>query len=198
MNLVTLDRSSLGDVRDVLCEAFADYPVMRYVLGSEGDYRQRLGVLVGLFVAGRMLGDDVALGILDGSKLAGTATIALPDTEPPPEVEAVREQAWRALGPDALARYQRFSTVSRSFAVERPHLFLDMLGVRSRYKGRGLGRLLLDAVHDHSRAHVTSEGVRLTTENPANVELYRHFGYRLIGHAPVADGLETWVLFRSD
>ncbi|MBA3260238.1 MAG: hypothetical protein H0T68_12340 [Gemmatimonadales bacterium] len=34
-----------------LCEAFADYPVMRYVLGPDGDYRDRLRTLLGFFLA---------------------------------------------------------------------------------------------------------------------------------------------------
>jgi len=34
------------DVLSPLCEAFADYPVMRYVLGPDGDYRERLRTLV--------------------------------------------------------------------------------------------------------------------------------------------------------
>ena len=40
-------------VTSVLCEAFFDYPVMRYVLGPQGDYAERLTRLIGLFTAGR-------------------------------------------------------------------------------------------------------------------------------------------------
>jgi len=41
-----------------------------------------------------------------------------------------------------------------------------------------------------------SSGVSLTTE-PANLTLYARFGYRVHGHARVADGLETWTLYRA-
>jgi hypothetical protein len=49
----------------------------------------------------------------------------------------------------------------------------------------------------------SSAGVSLTTENPRNVELYRHVGCEVIGHRVVGeyqrDGkattLETWGMF---
>jgi GNAT superfamily N-acetyltransferase len=198
MKLVELGREAMPDVRDVLCDAFAEYPVMRYVLGGRGNYRERLTVLVGLFVANRMLADDLTLGVLDGSELAGVATIALPDTVPPAELEALREEAWDRLGVDARARYDTFRAAIGGFTVDGPSLFLDMLGARAKYRGHGVGRLLLDGVHDCSRRHPTSQGVALTTENLANVDLYRHFGYRLLGHERVTADLETWGLFRED
>jgi hypothetical protein len=37
--------------------------------------------------------------------------------------------------------------------------------------------------------------VSLTTENPRNVELYRHFGYEVVGQGPVGPGLQTWGMF---
>jgi len=38
-------------VLDVLCDAFFDYPVMRYVLGDRPEYPRRLRTVIGLFVA---------------------------------------------------------------------------------------------------------------------------------------------------
>jgi hypothetical protein len=52
------------------------------------------------------------------------------------------------------------------------------------------------AVHDLAQADSQSAGVTLTTESPQNVALYRHFGYRVLGHARVSDELETWTFFR--
>jgi hypothetical protein len=38
--------------------------------------------------------------------------------------------------------------------------------------------------------------VSLSTETPENLPLYEYFGYRLLGHAEVGDGLDTWAFFR--
>ena len=46
-----LDGNDVPEVVDVLCEAFFDYPVMRFVLGADAvDYEPRLEVLVHYFV----------------------------------------------------------------------------------------------------------------------------------------------------
>ena len=71
-----------------------------------------------------------------------------------------------------------------------------MIGVRRALAGTGLGRGLLEAVHQVAAEARESKGVSLSTEVPRNVELYRHFGYQLIGQATVAEGVETWGMFR--
>ena len=39
-----------------------------------------------------------------------------------------------------------------------------------------------------SREDSASEGVTLTTADEANVALYQHFGYEIVGHASVGGG----------
>jgi len=56
----------------------------------------------------------------------------------------------------------------------------------------------LETVHELSRTDPRSVGVTLTTEVPANVSLYQHFGYEIVGQASVAPGLTTWGFFRAD
>jgi hypothetical protein len=46
--------SETGQVVDVLCDAFHDYPVMRYVIGPAGaDYERHLRTLIAFFVQAR-------------------------------------------------------------------------------------------------------------------------------------------------
>ena len=56
---------------------------------------------------------------------------------------------------------------------------------------------MLDVVTETSVDDADSYGVSLTTELVKNVQLYEHFGYRVIGHAHVTADLETWGLFRA-
>jgi len=56
---------------------------------------------------------------------------------------------------------------------------------------------LLDAVHAIAATHPTSVGVGLHTEHPANVELYAHFGYRVIAQAQLGN-VHTWGMFRPN
>jgi hypothetical protein len=57
---------------------------------------------------------------------------------------------------------------------------------------------LIEAVIDISRERPGSEGVTLTTEDPANVPLYRHLGFQVTGHSRVAPELESWGLVRPN
>ena len=73
MTVAVLSAAQAGLATALLCEAFAEYPVMRYVLGSAGDYGKRLQTLIGFFVAARVLREDLILGVFDSSQLAAVA-----------------------------------------------------------------------------------------------------------------------------
>lgn len=196
----TLSTTQVEQAVGVLCDAFHDYPVMRYVLGPSGDYDQRLRTLIGFFVAARTLRDELVLGIHDGGgTLAAAALVTLPGERPAPEALSVRrESVWRELGGAERSRYEAFGETCQQFALQRPHYHLNMIGVRRSAAGRGLGRRLLDTVHELSRRDSNSCGVTLTTETSNNVGLYTLFEYQLLGHARVSDELETWAFFRPD
>lgn len=190
--------SQSADLLNVLCDAFFDYPVMRYVLGDQPDYSRRLHTLIGLFMEARIARDDLMLGILDddGSLVAG-ALVNLPgERAPGPGFDEFRERTWDELGHAERRRYDAFGAASHAFDPTTPHHHLGMIGVRVSHHGKGLGRHLLDHVHALADADPGSAGVSLTTELPRNLSLYEHFGYSLAGHSRVAPDLETWSFFR--
>ena len=192
---LTLDR--LDDVVDLFTDAFHDYPVMRFTVGAAGDVEARVRRLIRLFVTRRRARGGPMYGVGGvGGGLAGATLLTLP-VEPPPtaDVAEISAAAWRELGDDARLRYDAYAAASSFFGELPPHHHLNMIGVRRADAGSGLGRRLLDAVRRLSEEDPHSAGVSLTTENPRNVELYSHFRYELVGHAPVAPGLETWGLF---
>ena len=198
MSVTHLPPSDADIAVDVLCDAFHDYPVMRYVLGASPDYDQRLHTLVGFFVAARVLRDDPILAVHDDGRAVGVGIVTLPRERPvPKELVARREATWRELGAAERERYEAFGAAMKPFAVAGPHHHLNMLGVRRSHAGRGFARTLLEAVHALAEADRASCGVTLSTETENNVALYRHFGYRLLGRVHVAEGLESWAFFRA-
>ena len=186
------------DIIDVLCHGFADYPIMRYVVGEEGDYRARLRTLIGFFAGNRFLRKDAIIGASVDGELRGVALCSLPDRVSPPEMDQLRERTWAALGPEARARYERCVEVWTPIGVAEPNVHLNMIAVPSRYQGQGLGRALLDRVHALSHERDDSRGVTLTTEVEANVALYRHVGYEVVGQGTITPGLTTWGMYRPD
>ena len=136
-------------------------------------------------------------GLTDArGRLAGATLLTLPVEPPPPAgVAEISAAAWRELGEEARLRYDAYAAASNFFGALTPHHHLNMIGVRRKQAGTGLGRRLLESVRRLSEADPQSAGVSLTTENPRNVDLYRHFGYGVVGHAPVGPGLDTWGMF---
>lgn len=200
MEILELTGERAPEVVDVLVEAFYDYPVMRFVLGQDvADYDAAIHRLVGLFVAARDLRGEPMVGIQDGVGLDAAAIVSRPDGSPAPEAfRALADEVWAELGAPARARYEAFGRTCARFRVEAPHLHLNMIGVRRHAQGTGLARRLIERVHETSYNDEHSVGVTLTTENPANVPLYQHLGYDIIGHATVAPQLRTWGFFRPD
>jgi GNAT superfamily N-acetyltransferase len=197
LDAISLDASQAGEIVSVLSEAFHEYPVMRFVLGGGPGYDRRLAILVGLVVASRIHRAEPMLGIRDdGGILVGAAVVSISSRVAPPDLGAVREQTWHQLGDDALRRYEIYGNACQPLTPTVHHHHLNMIGVRRSHAGTGLGRRLLEAVHQVARQDPDSAGVSLSTEVPQNVELYRHFGYQLLGQASVAEGVETWGMFR--
>lgn len=188
----------MGDVVDVLADAFRDYPVMRWVVGPDGDVPARVRRVIELFVSRRVMRGGPMFGVFDADRLVGTAILTLPvEPEPPSGITALADAAWRDLGEAARARYQVYAdTTSPFFSGVGLHHHLNMIGIRASHAGRGLARPLLEAVHEMAHADPQSAGVSLTTELARNVTLYEHFGYGVIAHNEVGQALETWGLFR--
>lgn len=212
--LVELPPERTGAAVAVLCEAFRDYPVMRYVLGgpeAEGlppaphgtpEHRRReeqLERLVTFFVMARVLRREPVLAVEDPpGEVVGVATLTLPHSrEAPPELGGLRDETWGVLGPEARERYERLGAVWSGFGTDTPHHHLNMIGVRRTRAGEGLARILLDEVHRRSAEHPDSAGVSLTTEDPRNVGLYRHLGYRVVAEGEIPGALRTWGMFRE-
>ena len=194
-SIARLHRSDVPAVVDVMCEAFFDYPVMRFVLGA-GDYSERLRVLIGLFVTARALRGDAMFGVRDGAQLLAAVTTSNPADPPHPDFETARSEAWRQLGLEAEKRYDLCVAAWQSIQLDKPQLHVNMIGVRDEYRGRGLGRLLLAEVHALCEQLPFAEGVSLTTEEPRNVDFYRHLGYQVVGEARIANVLPVWSFFR--
>ena len=101
MEVVLLSPQDAAEITDVLCEAFRDYPVMRYVIGKTNDYDGQLTKLIKLFVANRALKNDAMFGIREDDKLVAVITTSNPAEPPHPDFANLQTSTWKELGFDA-------------------------------------------------------------------------------------------------
>lgn len=199
MGVRELGRDSVEGVTAVLCESFYDYPVMRFVLRDAAEaYADQLETLIGFFVMARVLRGETLLGIGPEQDPDGVALVSRPEVKSPPELGALREAVWAELGHASRERYEAFGAACAPFHMDLPQIHLNMVGVRRRARGSGLGRRLIEHVHEMSMHDAGSVGVSLTTEDPGNIPLYERFGYEVVGEGEVSPELTTWGFFRLD
>lgn len=198
-SVVELPHARAGEAVDVLCAAFHDYPVMRYAIGEAGaDYDRRLHKLINLFVSSRVMRGHPIFAIEEAGRPISIATVTPSGPLAPPEsLQPMIEEVWADLGAEARARFERLVATWESIPMPEPNVHLNMLGTLRAHAGRGHGHRLMERVQELSKNTPGSLGVTLSTEDPKNVPLYEHCGYRVIGHARVGDALETWLLFRE-
>lgn len=197
--LESVGKEAVREVVAVLCAAFVDYPVMRFVLRDAGpDYERRLESLVGYFTDQRFARGYPVLGVRSSARLVAAANVNPPGTVPaPPELIERYRRLKTELGEGAIARFDAFAAACAPFEPAEPHYYLGMIGVLPECRGHGHARRLLEALHALSARDESSTGVALTTESPDNLPLYERFGYGILGSAKVEE-LTTWTLFRPD
>ena len=195
-----LNNENISEITDVLCEAFYNYPVMKYVLAEKKNYDNRLRRLVTFFVSNRALRNEPMFGIYnEENKLVAAATVTLPGViSNPEELIKLREKTWEEIGLEEKSRYENYGKVASGLLPKEPHHHLNMIGVRNTYQGKGFARQLVNKVEDLVKDHPTSTGLSLNTEVEANVNFYLHLGFNLVGQANVDKNIITWGFLRRD
>jgi ribosomal protein S18 acetylase RimI-like enzyme len=196
MTLRDLDRSYKDSALNILCAAFHDYPVMRYVIGeADPEYDGKLRVFIGFFVEARLTRNIPLIGLYDANELLGVAVLSPPKEIPvPPELAECHAQIERRLGREAMTRFDRYNEAREATDPGHVAHYLGMIGIRPDAQGRGIGRQLIDAVKDRARSHPESTGITLNTESESNLPFYEKLGFLKGAEADVGP-LHTWSFY---
>lgn len=192
-----------NEVVSVLCDAFADYPVMRYVLGEgnaadldkEDLDNEDLAKLVGFYTDKRLVHGWPVWGVEVEGTLEAAALVTPPTASGGSSITAQLESVLLyEIGQAQYDRMLAFEQASDLGEPAEPHHFVGMLGVRRRSQGKGYARLLIAEVKQ-AAVREGLHGVWLTTEDRANLPFYEHLGFEVVRHTEVASAqLETWAL----
>jgi GNAT superfamily N-acetyltransferase len=171
---------------------------MRYVLKSEGEkYDRDLKALMGFFCESRLTRNFPLLGIRESGKLVAAAGINEPEFKPRSlELNKVYSDLTNTIGVGAIARLESYEKKANP-GLDEPHYFLGIIGVLQTHQGKGYAKKIIEEVHQMSETHLTSKGICLCTEDPPNVPLYEHIGYKVISEVDVED-IHSWAMFREN
>lgn len=185
-----------GAVARDLSAAFASDPVFNWFLRADAKHesaRQRLFNLL------------IGMGLADGEifrpATGGAASIWLPSESlgPTPLLQELRAlpTILQATGFSRLGRMSAMRTIMDEHHPKTPpHAYLWFLGVRPEAQGLGVGSRLLA----HGLARVDAKGLPayLESSNPANVPLYRRYGFEVVEVLRARpDAPEMWAMWRE-
>ena len=190
-------RGDLDDVAADLSDAFADDVMFDWFLRADD---RRDAARLRLF---RFLVSDMAFGASRIERPAGGGAAAIwtpfEALTPTPLLTELRALPI-LLYATGLARFGRLAamraTMDRRHPMDRPHAYLQFLGVARAAQGRGVGSRLLKVGVD--RCDAAGLPAYLETQTERNIGLYSRHGFTVIAeNRPRPDAPPLWSMWRE-
>ncbi|WP_025026950.1 GNAT family N-acetyltransferase [Caldalkalibacillus mannanilyticus] len=184
-SIVRVQRKDHAQVINIWSNAFVHDPLFQSLFPEKNRVKQLQQFFHFICMKNISL-NELLLGVTDNRDLRGAASIELPNStrgaglllQPAFVYHALKLMVHLPKGSrSVLQAYMQYTTKIRP---KEPHHYLVCIGVEPRYHGQGVGKVLLQYIHDLVDADPLSTGIGLDTENMDNVQLYEHFGYHLI------------------
>lgn len=178
-----------GPVIDILTDAFADDPIMRWVSKDPAYATYSFELTVPSCVERQL-----TFVAADG---AGAAVWLPPNVEfaPPVTLAAVAKGILR-FGPGAAKRALGLLSQTRGNHPKEPHYYLFAIGARRSARGRGVGATLMHEVL--SRCDDEAMPAYLESSNEANLHFYRRHGFEVVQEISLgSDGPKMWFMWRA-
>lgn len=180
-------RSDAGALSRTLARAFADDPVMKWMIPDDGARRRRLPRLFAALAKYQHLDHG---GVEIASSGDGIGAAALWD--PPGTWQQTRGDELRiapimllTLG-TAVLRGQAASELMKKHHPEEPHWYLAVIGSDPLVRGGGFGQALMTSRLD--RVDAEHAPAYLESSNPVNVPYYERFGFEVTGEMVLPNG----------
>ena len=185
IRLATVD--DIGRVARTASRAFADDPVMRWLIPDDDEYESSHQIFFGN-VARRWHATDSLWCTDDAAAIAGWVPPGRPAVEPDGLVD-YEHPDWR------IERFGALREVMTANTPPEPHWYLNMLATHPDWQRQGLGAALMATVFEIA----DDEGLPcyLETETPENLVYYRHHGFDVRSEWDVPlDGPRMWGMVR--
>ena len=195
--LEQLDPSQIPQAANLLARAFRDNPLWTAVLTRESaDVRQQVfeRCALGFLQAAQRHG--IVTAAIDDGEISGVSLVFPPGTYPLPlPSQFLMLKGILAQGPMAFLRLAAIGSHTWLVHPRTAHYYLFMIGVDPSSQGKGYGGQLLR--HLNELADKAGVECYLETDKPESVNLYEHFGYRVVRDDTIrAANLHMWMMTR--
>jgi ribosomal protein S18 acetylase RimI-like enzyme len=197
--LIKLDKPMAVPVLRMLSRAFLNYPLMTHFFPEE-PLRQR--------VCDNMLAMPIYTCLRYGEiyatsrDLEGAAIWSPSEDYPVSFWRLLRSVPWRYVfgmaqsGVTRLQAVDRFVNDIHQRLVPDSHLYLEILGVDPPFQKKGFSSKLVRPMLQ--RLDSEKKSCYLETQDPQDVAIYQHFGFKVIDQSTIPDTpLSTWAMLRK-
>jgi ribosomal protein S18 acetylase RimI-like enzyme len=195
LRLIAVPEPLAEEAAEVLTQAFVDYPMMRYFFGEDPGHRRAMTHRIfSLSLRQRLVTGWPALAVEHEGGLVGALIADAPGPEPgAPEIDAEFERFAGEVGEQTAGRFESYMEMKDRYKPDGLFYYITAVGVLASARGRGAGRLMMDAIH--ARAEAEDIPVGLDTQARSNVGLYEHLGYRVTA-TDCLDDVPMWFMVR--
>lgn len=202
VEVMALDESCSRQARSLLYHSYKDEPTFKYLLDSRRPgYKQRIRATIRELIRLHFERGETVLGVVHklDRRVLGVAFVS----DVGLKMDISRQFLWRlkmtlTAGFEGTRRYiQYFNDVQRSLP-NKAHRTVSLIGIHPEFQKQGLGRLLMESVHQQVSDDARSIGVFLDTGNNRYLSFYESLGYERFADIKMGADLTEVVLFRAN
>lgn len=202
VDVMALDEGSSRQARSLLYHSYKDEPTFKYLLdSSRPGYEKRIRATIRELVRLHFERGETVLGVIHkvDRRVLGVAFVS----DVTSKIDLSRQFLWRlkmtlTAGFEGTRRYIRYFNDVQSSLPNKAHRTVSLMGIHPEFQKQGLGRLLMETVHQQVSADARSIGVFLDTGNNRYLSFYEALGYERFADIQLGDNLTEVVLFRAN
>lgn len=199
--IITLKRYHEAQVLDILPKAFKNDPMFQYLFTGETQMKHLQSFFKFVFYKSILL-KELPIGVKEDNVLKAVANIELPNSikgaslllKPAFIYSGIK--LFCEIPKHVFTFINKYMQITSSVRPKTPHHYLVFIGVDIQNQGKGIGKILLNHIHELVDKDPLSTGIGLDTENPINVKIYKSFGYKVVEEKKI-DDITIYCMFRS-
>lgn len=201
VEVVRIDERFSRQARSLLFHSYKDEPIYKYLFESDRPgYKQRIRATLRELIRLHLDRNELVFGVIHKTeeRLLGVAFCS--DLELKTDIN--KQFLWRlkmtlTAGLEGTKRFVKyFSDVQQSLPAKN-HRMVGLIGVHPDFQKQGLGKLLLEAIHEIADKDKNSIGLFVDTGNNRYLEFYKELKYEIYTELPV-EHIQEYVLFRPN